>query len=36
MSLLHIPPVEEASDEVKKIFAEIESMMGPVPNGLKL
>jgi len=36
MSLLHIPPVEEASDDVKEIFAEIESMMGHVPNGLKL
>ena len=36
MSLLHIPPVEEASDDVKKIFAEIESTMGCIPNGLKL
>jgi len=36
MSLLHIPPVEEASDDVKKIFAEIESTMGRIPNGLKL
>jgi len=36
MSLLHIPPIEEATEDVKKIFAEIESMMGRVPNGLKL
>ena len=36
MSLLHIPPIEEASEDVKKIFEEIESMMGRVPNGLKL
>ena len=36
MSLLHIPPVEEATDDVKKIFSEIENAMGKVPNGLKL
>ena len=36
MSLLHIPPVEEATDDLKEIFTEIESMMGRVPNGLKL
>jgi len=36
MSLLHIPPVEEASDDVKKIFLEIESTLGSVPNGMKL
>ncbi|PHS30471.1 MAG: hypothetical protein COA92_09585 [Sulfurovum sp.] len=36
MSLLHIPPVEETSDDVKKIFAEIESTIGSVPNGMKL
>jgi len=36
MSLLHIPAEEEATEDVKKIFAEIESMIGRVPNGLKL
>jgi len=36
MSLLYIPSVEEATDDVKEIFTEIESMMGRVPNGLKL
>jgi len=36
MSLLHIPPKEEATEDVKKIFTEIESMIGRVPNGLKL
>jgi uncharacterized peroxidase-related enzyme len=36
MNLLHIPSIEEATEDVKKIFAEIESMMGRVPNGLKL
>jgi len=36
MSLLHIPPIEKTSDDVKKIFAEMESMLGSVPNGMKL
>jgi len=36
MSLLHIPAEEEATEDVKKIFAEIESKIGRVPNGLKL
>ena len=36
MSLLHIPPVEEATGEVKEIFDEIVNVRGSVPNGLKL
>lgn len=36
MSLLHIPPIEKTSDDVKKIFAEMKSMLGSVPNGMKL
>jgi alkylhydroperoxidase family enzyme len=36
MSLLHIPPIEKTSVDVKKIFAEMESMLGSVPNGMKL
>ena len=36
MSLLHIPPIEEATGDLKEIFTEIESVMGHVPNGLRL
>ena len=36
MSLLHIPSEENAPDEVKKIFTEMKSMIGSVPNGMKL
>lgn len=36
MSLLDIPKEENASEEVKAIFNEMKSMIGSVPNGMKL
>jgi len=36
MSLLNIPTVENATGEVKEIFEEIQSMIGMVPNGIRV
>ncbi len=36
MSLLNLPTKENATGEVKKIFDEMQSMLGMVPNGMKL
>jgi len=36
MSLLNIPTVENATGEVKEIFEEIQSMIGMLPNGIRV
>ena len=36
MSLLHIPTSQTATGEVKEIFEEIQSMIGMLPNGIRL
>lgn len=35
MSLLNLPTVENATGDVKKIFDEIQSIFGMVPNGIR-